>query len=148
MKICVDTPILLDILKDEFKDFQDKFYLAMSRGEDLAIPTVVYAELMPQFNANVRMLREFLDEHKIKIEALDKDSATAAAKAWIKYLKKRSKEKCPECGCMLDLKEHFLSDFYIGGYAATKCDSILTRDRGIFKKYFPGLIGYEGCLKK
>ena len=147
MKVCVDTTILIDILKDEFKDFQDKLYLALSKGEDLAAPTVVYAELMPQFNGDIRLLGEFLEEHKIKIEALDKDSAGAAAKCWMKYLKKRSKVKCPECGQKLNFKEHFLSDFYIGGFAITKCESILTRDRGIYKKYFPELAGYEGCLK-
>ena len=146
MRICVDTTILIDILKDEFKNLQDKFYLAMSRGEDLVIPAVVYAELMPQFNTNVRLLGEFLDEHHIIIEALDKDSTGAAAKGLMKYLKKKSKVKCPECGRRLDLKEHLLSDFFIGGFAITRCDSILTRDRGIYKKYFPGLTGYQGCL--
>ena len=147
MRLCVDTTILIDILKDEFRDFQDKLYLAISRGEALAAPTVVYAELIPQFNANMRLLEEFLDEHKIRIEALDKDSAGAAAKGWMKYLKKRSKAQCPNRGRSLNFKEHFLSDFYIGGFALTKCDSILTRDRGIYKKYFPGLSGYEGCLR-
>ena len=102
---------------------------------------------LPQFNGDIRLLGEFLEEHKIAIEALDKDSAGAAANGWMKYLKKRSKVKCPECGHKLNLKEHFLSDFYIGGFAITRCDSILTRDRGIYKKYFPGLPGYEGCLK-
>ena len=29
-----------------------------------------------------------------------------------------------------------------------KCDAVLTRDRGIYVKYFPGLAGYEGCLNK
>jgi len=29
------------------------------------------------------------------------------------------------------LKKHFLSDFYIGGFALTECSAILTRDRGI-----------------
>lgn len=146
MRVCIDTTILIDILKDEFKDYQDKLYLAISRGEELVIPVVVYAELIPQFNANVRLLGEFLDEHKIKIEALDKNSAGTAAKGWMKYLKKKAKAKCPKCGQSLDLKEHLLSDFYIGGFALTRCDSILTRDRGIYKKYFSGLTGYEGCL--
>jgi hypothetical protein len=36
---------------------------------------------------------------------------------------------------------------YIGGFASAKCSAILTRDRGIYTKYFPQLVGYEDCLK-
>ena len=90
---------------------------------------------------------EFFEEHKIIIEPLSVDSVIAAAQAWLKYLKRKKRVKCPQCGLKLDLKKHFLSDFYIGGFASAKCDAILTRDRGIYTKYFPELVGYEDCLK-
>jgi predicted nucleic acid-binding protein len=146
LRVCVDTTILLDILKDEFRSFQDKLYAALARKENLVVPTVVFAELMPQFKGNTRQLNEFLEEHKIEIELLDVDSAIAAAQAWMRYLKRKTKVKCPQCGRKLNIKEHFLSDFYIGGFALAKCDVILTRDRGIYTKYFPALVGYEHCL--
>ena len=47
MKVCVDATILLDILKDEFRDHQERLYLAISKHEDLRAPCVVAAELMP-----------------------------------------------------------------------------------------------------
>ena len=147
MRICVDTTILLGILKDEYKNFQDKLYTALERREDLFAPSVVYAELMPQFKGKTTLLDEFLEEHKIIIEPLRVDSVIAAAQAWLKYLKRKKSVKCPQCGLKLDLKKHFLSDFYIGGFASAKCDAILTRDRGIYTKYFPELVGYEDCLK-
>ena len=147
MRVCVDTTILLDILKDEFRSFQDKLYTALVRKENLVAPPVVFAELMPQFKGNTKQLGEFLEEHKIVIEPLGVDSAIAAAQGWMRYLKRKTKVKCPECGRKLDLKEHFLSDFYIGGFASAKCGSILTRDRGIYSSYFPALVGYEDCLK-
>ena len=147
MRVCVDTTILLDIVKDEFRNFQDKLYAALARREDLVTPPVVFAELMPQFKGNTKLLGEFLEEHKILIEPLDLDSAVAASQAWIRYLKQKTKVKCPKCGEDLNLKEHFLSDFYIGGFASAKCSAILTRDRGIYLKYFPALVGYEDCLK-
>ncbi len=147
MRVCLDTTILLDILKDEFRSFQEKLYTALARKENLVAPPVVFAELVPQFKGNTRLLGEFLEEHKIVIEPLDIDSAIAAAQAWMKYLKRKTKVKCPQCGQKLNLKEHFLSDFYIGGFASTKCGAILTRDRGIYTKYFPALVGYEDCLK-
>ena len=147
MRICVDTTILLDILKDEFRSFQDKLYTALARRENLVAPPVVFAELMPQFKGNTKLLGEFLEEHKIAIEPLCVDSAIAAAQAWMRYLKQKTRLKCPKCGQELNLKEHFLSDFYIGGFASVKCSAILTRDRGIYNKYFPALVGYEDCLK-
>jgi predicted nucleic acid-binding protein len=147
LRICVDTTILLDILKDEYRNFQDKLYTALERREDLVAPSVVYAELMPQFKGNTKMLNQFFEEHKIIVEPLGVYSVIAAAQAWMRYLKRKKREKCPQCGLKLNLKKHFLSDFYIGGLASEKCDAILTRDRGIYTKYFPELVGYEDCLK-
>ena len=147
MRVCVDTTILLDILKDEFRSFQDKLYAALVKRDDLVTPSVVFAELIPQFKGNTRQLNEFLEEHTIAIEPLDIDSTSATAQAWMRYLKRKTKVKCPHCGRKLELKEHFLSDFYIGGFASTKCSAILTRDRVIYTKYFPALDGYEDCLK-
>ena len=148
MRVCVDTTILLDILKDEFRNFQDKLYAALSRRENMVAPSAVFAELMPQFKGNTKQLGTFLEEHKVTIEPLDLDSVIAASQAWMRYLKRKSKVKCPKCGHKLNLKEHFLSDFYIGGFASAKCSAILTRDRGVYTKYFPKLVGYEDCLKE
>jgi len=109
-------------------------------------PVVVYGELMPQFQGNTVLLNEFLNEHRIEINPLSIDAVTDAAKSWMQYLKRKEKNKCPNCGHLQASKAHFLSDFFIGGYALAECDAILTRDRGIYRKYFPGLLGYENCL--
>ena len=61
MIVCVDTSILLDILKDEFRTFQEKLYTALARKENLVAPSVVYAELMPQFKGDTKLLNEFLE---------------------------------------------------------------------------------------
>jgi len=148
LRICVDTSILLDILKDEFRDFQEKLYTALARRENLVAPSVVVAELMPQFQGQTKELREFLTAHKVAVESLDLDSVIAAAQAWMRYLKRKRRVTCPGCGHKLNLKEHFLPDFYIGGFASARCNAILTRDRGVYTKYFPALAGYEHCLKE
>jgi len=93
LRICVDTTILLDILKDEFRSFQDKFYTALARRENLVSPSVVYAELMPQFKGDTKLLNEFLEEHKIIIEPLDVDSVIAAAEAWMEIFETKKKSK-------------------------------------------------------
>lgn len=146
MRICVDTTILIDILKDEYRSYHEKLYTALERKEDIVAPSVVFAELMPQFKGDTKLLKSFLREHKIKIEPLDLDSTMNAGMRWMKYLKRKSKKKCPHCGKLLKFKENFLSDLYIGGFACVRCDTILTRDRGIYRKYFPELRGYEDCL--
>jgi predicted nucleic acid-binding protein len=147
MRICIDTTILIDILKDEFRSFQEIFYAALSTGETLVCPVVVFAELLPMFEGDEVQSVAFLKEHKIKIEALDQGSATAAARGWLKYLRRKTRSRCPQCGKLMPHKEHLLSDFYVGGFASTKCDAVLTRDRGVYVKYFPDLRGYGNCLK-
>ena len=143
MKICVDAVVLIDILKDEFRDFQESLYGAIAAKEKLAAPVVVFAELMPQFAGNTKLIAAFLKDHKINIAPLEIDAVGIAGARWLKYLKRKSKQKCPGCGQKLSQKEHVLSDFYIGGFAMAECDAILTRDRGIYKKYFPELKHYK-----
>jgi predicted nucleic acid-binding protein len=143
LKICVDTVVFIDILKDEFRSNQKKIYAALAAKETLLAPVVVFAELMPQFTGDSNMVQLFLKEHKISIVALDLADVSIAASRWLKYLKRKSKAKCPNCGHPLNKKEHFLSDFYIGGFALAKCDAMLTRDRGIYRKYFPDLQIYD-----
>jgi len=140
--ICIDTVVLIDILKDEFAAYQEKLYSAIVAKETLIAPTVVYAELMPQFSGDTRQIESFLKEHKVGIAPLEIDSVSIAATRWMRYLKRKTKTKCPNCGKSLNKKEHFLSDFYIGGFAMAKCDAILTRDRGIYRKYFSDLKMY------
>lgn len=139
MKICVDTMIFIDILKDEYPPVQEKFYRALRDRENLVIPTVVFAELMPQFKADTDLIRQFLDQHHVRVEPLDLRSTIIAGERWLRYLKKKTKSVCPSCGSPLEHRRHVLSDFYIGGFAMAHCDAVLTRDRGIYRRYFPEL---------
>ena len=43
-------------------------------------PSVVYAELLPQFKGNTKLVDEFFSDHKIEIMPLDTISVTIAAK--------------------------------------------------------------------
>jgi predicted nucleic acid-binding protein len=146
VRICVDTTVLIDILRDEFPAVQDMLYKAIEKHEKLVVPAIVVAELMPQFSGDLNLLHMFLREHKIVIEPIDVDAVELAGERWMKYLLKKTKIKCNKCGTVLDKKEHVLSDFYIGGFALNNCDAIITRDRGIYKKYFQDLKAYENYL--
>jgi predicted nucleic acid-binding protein len=120
LRIYVDTTILLDVLKDEYRAFQEMLYAAIGKDEELSTPSVVYAELIPQFRGNVNFLQQFLRGHKIDVLPLDIESVTIAASAWMEYLKRKKRARCPQCGYELERKEHLLSDFYIAGFALSK----------------------------
>ena len=78
MRICIDTNVLIDVLKDEHRRFQEILYSALSNKERLVVPSVVFAELMPQFEGNTQQLHIFLKDHKIGIEGLDLKAASIA----------------------------------------------------------------------
>ena len=143
MRICVDTTVLIDILKDEFREFQGLFYGALEAGEVLVIPVIVFAEILPHFQGDISDAVQFLEDHAIRIESLNQQAAAVAAQRWMRYLKKKTKIACPHCQATLPHKSRVLSDFYIGGFALNHCDALLTRDRGIFSKYFPDLKIYK-----
>ena len=148
MRVCLDTSVLIDVLKDEYREYQELFYAALSSGEVLVIPSIVFAELLPQFLGNTREASHFLEDHSIRVESLDQDAASVAAQRWMKYLKKKAKIVCPHCRKPLPHKGHVLSDFYIGGFALSRCDTLLTRDRGIFQKYFQDVKSYKPDISK
>jgi hypothetical protein len=61
LRICVDTTILIDVLKDEFRPFQEKLYQAIARNEQLVSPAVVFGELMPQFKGDEKQVADFMN---------------------------------------------------------------------------------------
>ena len=86
MKICVDTVVLIDVLKDELRTYQEKLYAALIAKESLIAPVVVFAELMSEFKGDTKKVRSFLKDHKISIFNLDLDSVSIAGARWMKYL--------------------------------------------------------------
>lgn len=139
MKVCIDTVIFIDILKDEYPHTQEMFYNALEEGNALITPVITLAELMPQFHGNRNELSTFLNDHRIKVMEIDLESALTASERWMKYLKNKRSRRCPSCKTPIPGREKILADFFIGGFALTHSDQILTRDRGIYKTYFSDL---------
>ncbi len=139
MKICIDTVIFIDILKNEYPKTQKKFYDALEGGQALITSVITIAELMPQFMGNRKELIAFLKDHHINIMDIDIESSLTASKRWMRYLEKKRSKLCTSCKAPIPGRDQILADFLIGGFAITHCDRILTRDRGIYRTYFNDL---------
>jgi hypothetical protein len=146
-----DTNILLDVLlpDPEYKDTSRAYIERGIKEGALVICEVVYSELSALFSKKNELDR-FLEDLSITIKPSIRDSLYKAGEAWKRYLKRRGTGvKCPACGnkakmncnkCGRSLRaRHIISDFVIGAHAEVLADTLITRDRGIYKAYFKNL---------
>ena len=151
MITAVDTNVLLDILlpDPQYKDTSRSYIERGMKEGALIICELVYSELSALF-AKKKDMDRFLEDISVALQSSTSDSLYKAGEAWKEYLKRRGSEvQCPACGnkmritcnqCgQLLLRKHIMSDFIIGAHAKVLADTLITRDRGIYKTYFKDL---------
>lgn len=125
----VDTNVIIDIFR------ADPQWLAWSAVQlqkaraagPVCINFVVYAELASHPQAQAQ-LDPFLDDLGISIQPITKATALAAALAFNRYRTRGG------------TKTGVLPDFFIGAQALTEGWTLLSRDKGRYATYFPGLM--------
>ncbi len=126
--ILVDTNVLLDVLEEdaEWSDWSQNQLDTASATDTLAINPIIYAELSIGF-ARIEELEAVVSEASLAIEEIPRESLFLAGKAFLGYRRSRG------------TKRGVLPDFFIGAHAAVMQWSLLTRDPGRYRAYFPNV---------
>ncbi|MCX8997910.1 type II toxin-antitoxin system VapC family toxin [Rhizobiaceae bacterium BDR2-2] len=124
----VDTNVLLDLVTDDPKwaDWSIARLEAASLAGPLLINDVVYAELSVRYE-RIEDLDAFLDEAGLERVAMPRAALFLAGKVFAHYRKAGGS------------RTGVLPDFFIGAHAAVEGLSLLTRDIGRYRTYFPSL---------
>jgi predicted nucleic acid-binding protein len=124
-----DTNVLLDIAT------ADPVWLAWSEGQfrtaaaqgPILINPIIYAELAPAF-ASAADLDQWLDPAVFQRLPLPYAAGWLAAQAFLKYRRGGGVRTSP------------LPDFYIGAHAEIEKRTLITRDAGRYRTYFPNVV--------
>ncbi|SDP89263.1 hypothetical protein SAMN05428967_4204 [Phyllobacterium sp. YR620] len=126
--ILVDTNVLLDLVTNDPKwaDWSIAQLEAASLRGPLLMNDVVYAELAVRYN-RIEHLDAFIDEAGLEIVPIPREALFLAGKVFMQYRKAGG------------ARTGVLPDFFIGAQAAVAGLTLLTRDVGRYRTYFPTL---------
>jgi predicted nucleic acid-binding protein len=124
--ILVDSTVLLDVFGDDEEWYawsQNQLDSAIATDK-LAINPVIYSELSIGF-ARIEELEAIVMDARLAFEEIPREALFLAGKAFVKYRRSSG------------TKRSVLPDFYIGAHAAVMQWTLLTRDVGRYRTYFP-----------
>lgn len=128
MSYLVDTNVILDITTEDptwFEWSSSALSMCAEKGK-LWINPIIYAEVSIGFT-RIEDLNEVLPKDIFQCAELPWEAVFLAGKCFLKYRKLKENKTAP------------LPDFYIGAHAAVSGLTLITRDQGRFKTYFPKL---------
>ena len=152
MNAAIDTNVLLDVLIPDAKHLSRSKALLekhLAQGR-LLICEVVYAEIASQFPSD-HDLNRFLHETNIRLIPSGGKALHIAGQRWARYSRNRGTSlhcnrcghkidvACPECRAKITARQRVLADFVVAAHASVHADVLLSRERNIYKTYFPDL---------
>jgi predicted nucleic acid-binding protein len=126
--VLVDSNVLLDIMTEDPQWFSWSA-AALARAAEtmrLVINPIIYAEVSIRYS-RIEDLNDALPQTFVEREPLPYEAAFLAGKAFLIYRKHSGVRRSP------------LPDFFIGAHASIARYSLLTRDAGRYRTYFPKL---------
>ena len=126
--ILVDSNVLLDIMTEDPQWFSWSAD-ALARATEtmrLVINPIIYAEVSIRYS-RIEDLNDALPLTFVEREPLPYEAAFLAGKAFLIYRKHSGVRRSP------------LPDFFIGAHASIARYTLLTRDAGRYRTYFPKL---------
>jgi predicted nucleic acid-binding protein len=124
----VDANVLLDVLANDalWAPWSLAKLKSAAAAGPLIINDVIYAELSVRFDT-IEALDDALVTLRARIDPIPRQGLFLAAKAFRRYRERGG------------VRNGVLPDFFIGGHASAAECALLTRDRGRFREYFPGI---------
>jgi predicted nucleic acid-binding protein len=124
--IFIDTNVLLDVVTRNpvWADWSKRQLDAAALRDQLAINPIVYAELSAGFNT-IEQVEDALGLVAISIVEMSRPALFIAGRVFQEYRRRGG----PRTGV--------LPDFFIGAQAAAAGASLITRDAGRYRSYFP-----------
>lgn len=124
----VDSNVLLDLVTDDprWVDWSLRQLDAASLRGDLVINAVVYAEVSVRF-ATIEAVEAVLQDASLSMAAIPRPALFLAAKVFQRYRAAGGK------------RAGVLPDFFIGAHAVVDGLTLLTRDTGRYRSYFPAV---------
>jgi predicted nucleic acid-binding protein len=126
MSTLVDANVLLDVLTDDqqWADWSSRALADAADRGPVCFNPIIYAEVAVGFDT-VETLNDALADFRWL--DLPYDAGFLAARCFVRYRRAGGARRSP------------LPDFYIGAHAAVSGLTLLTRDKGRYRSYFPQL---------
>jgi predicted nucleic acid-binding protein len=129
VRTAVDSSVLLDVLGGD-PTFGERSRQALKDAYgagSLVACDVVWAEVSATFPPDMRPA-PILRRLGIEFESLSAEAAESAGRQWRAHRRRGGSRR-----------DRIVADFLIGAHASVQAGSLLSRDRGFFRTYFPEL---------
>jgi predicted nucleic acid-binding protein len=124
--ILVDSNVLIDVISHDpvWLDWSSSKLEELADAAPLVINPVIYAEISYRFS-RIEDLEAALPKATLTREPISYEAAFLAGKTHLLYKSRKGQRSSP------------LPDFFVGAHAAIAGYSIVTRDPGRYRSYFP-----------